>query len=147
MITNEIGLGLKYSRNGRTIVGYDKNLYGKLLIPDGVYNSEVDDYLYGYNIDTEPFDFQDKVIYEKETANAWLERLKRFNINVRSGDESLYSELLSYYKNNIRPYQPLTIEGKLTIKSLNERNPQFREIKTSYFDFSDDDASLNPDLW
>ena len=114
---------------------------------DGVYNSEVDDYLYGYNIDTEPFDFQDKVIYEKETSNAWLERLKRFNINVRSGDESLYSELLSYYKNNIRPYQPLKIEGKITIKSLNERYPRFREIKPSYFDFSDDDASLNPDLW
>ena len=114
---------------------------------DGVYNSEVDDYVYGYNIDSEPFDFQDKVIYEKETLNAWLERLNRFNINVRSGDESLYSKLLSSYKNNIRPYHPLKIKGKITIKSLKEKNVHFREIKPSYFDFSDDDASLNPDLW
>ena len=36
MKTNEIGFGLKYSRNGRTIIGYDNNLHSKLIIPDGV---------------------------------------------------------------------------------------------------------------
>lgn len=116
-------------------------------LSDGAYNSEVDDYLYGYNIDPELFDFQEKKMYENETLNAWLERLKRFNINVKSGYESQYFELLNYYNNNIRPYHPLKIEGKIATKSLKERKVQFREIKPYYFDFSDDDASLNPDLW
>ena len=86
-------------------------------------------------------------MYENETLNVWLERLKRFNINVKSGYESQYFELLNYYKNNIRPYHPLKIKGKIATKSLKEGKVQFREIKPSYFDFSDDDASLNPDLW